>query len=29
VLIDRLAEALLQTWDRLDLPLGEKSLAAE
>jgi 5-aminolevulinate synthase len=28
-LIDRLAEALLQTWDRLDLPLGEKSLAAE
>ena len=29
VLIDRLAEALLQTWDRLDLRLGEKSLAAE
>jgi 5-aminolevulinate synthase len=29
VLIDRLAEALLQTWDRLDLPLDEKSLAAE
>ena len=29
VLIDRLAEALLQTWDRLELPLREKSLAAE
>ena len=29
VLIDRLAEALLQVWERLDLPLGEKSLAAE
>ena len=29
VLIDRLAEALLQVWDRLGLPLGETSLAAE
>ena len=29
VLIDRLAEALLQVWERLDLPLREKSLAAE
>jgi len=28
-LIDQLAEALLQVWDRLDLPLREKSLAAE
>jgi len=28
-LIDQLAEALLQVWDRLGLPLGEKSLAAE
>jgi 5-aminolevulinate synthase len=28
-LIDRLAEALLQVWDRLGLPLREKSLAAE
>src|SRR5947209_4891617 len=28
-LIDRLAEALLQVWERLDLPLREKSLAAE
>jgi len=29
VLIDQLAEALLQVWERLDLPLQEKSLAAE
>jgi 5-aminolevulinate synthase len=29
VLIDQLAEALLQVWDRLGLPLHEKSLAAE
>ena len=28
-LIDHLAEALLQVWERLDLPLREKSLAAE
>ena len=28
-LIDQLAEALLQVWDRLGLPLGEKALAAE
>ena len=28
-LIDQLAEALLQVWDRLGLPLQEKSLAAE
>ena len=28
-LIDRLAEALLQVWERLGLPLQEKSLAAE
>lgn len=28
-LIDRLAEALLQVWDRLDLPLRAKSMAAE
>ena len=28
-LIDRLAEALLQVWERLGLPLNEKSLAAE
>jgi 5-aminolevulinate synthase len=28
-LIDQLAEALLQVWDRLGLPLSEKSLAAE
>ena len=28
-LIDRLAEALVQVWERLDLPLREKSLAAE
>src|ERR1700761_6137362 len=28
-LIDRLAEALLQVWDRLGLPLRAKSLAAE
>ena len=28
-LIDQLAEALLQVWDRLGLPLREKSLAAE
>ena len=29
VLIDQLAEALLQVWERLGLPLREKSLAAE
>jgi 5-aminolevulinate synthase len=29
VLIDQLAEALLQVWERLDLPLRAKSLAAE
>jgi 5-aminolevulinate synthase len=29
VLIDALAEALLQVWDRLGLPLREQSLAAE
>ena len=28
-LIDQLAEALLQVWDQLGLPLGERSLAAE
>src|SRR6202022_3099608 len=28
-LIDQLAEALLQVWDRLGLPLQENSLAAE
>ncbi len=28
-LIDQLAEALLQVWDRLGLPLQQKSLAAE
>jgi 5-aminolevulinate synthase len=28
-LIDQLAEALLQVWDRLGLPLKQKSLAAE
>jgi len=28
-LIDQLAEALLQVWERLGLPLGRKSLAAE
>ena len=28
-LIDQLAEALLQVWQRLGLPLREKSLAAE
>jgi 5-aminolevulinate synthase len=28
-LIDQLAEALLQVWERLDLPLRAKSLAAE
>jgi len=28
-LIDQLAEALLQVWERLGLPLHEKSLAAE
>jgi len=28
-LIDRLAEALVQVWTRLDLPLGARSLAAE
>src|SRR5229473_3425965 len=28
-LIDQLAEALVQVWERLDLPLAEKSLAAE
>jgi 5-aminolevulinate synthase len=28
-LIDRLAEALLQVWERLGLPLNQKSLAAE
>jgi 5-aminolevulinate synthase len=28
-LIDALAEALLQVWERLDLPLKRKSLAAE
>ena len=29
VLIDQLAEALLQVWERLGLPLNRKSLAAE
>ena len=28
-LIDALAEALLQVWERLGLPLNQKSLAAE
>ena len=28
-LIDQLADALLQVWERLGLPLREKSLAAE
>jgi 5-aminolevulinate synthase len=28
-LIDQLAEALLQVWDRLGLPLKQQSLAAE
>ena len=28
-LIDQLAEALLQVWDQLGLPLKQKSLAAE
>jgi 5-aminolevulinate synthase len=28
-LIDTLAEALLQVWERLGLPLNQKSLAAE
>jgi 5-aminolevulinate synthase len=28
-LIDQLAEALLQVWERLGLPLQQKSLAAE
>jgi len=28
-LIDQLAEALLQVWERLGLPLQKKSLAAE
>ena len=28
-LIDQLAEALLQVWEQLGLPLKEKSLAAE
>jgi 5-aminolevulinate synthase len=28
-LIDQLADALLQVWERLGLPLGQKSLAAE
>ena len=28
-LIDQLAEALLHVWERLDLPLRAKSLAAE
>jgi len=28
-LIDQLAEALLQVWERLGLPLKQKSLAAE
>ena len=28
-LIDRLAEALLQVWERLGLKLNQKSLAAE
>jgi len=29
VLIDQLAEALVQVWERLGLPSSEKSLAAE
>jgi 5-aminolevulinate synthase len=29
VLIDQLAEALLQVWERLGLPLQTKSMAAE
>jgi 5-aminolevulinate synthase len=28
-LIDQLADALLQVWERLGLPVREKSLAAE
>jgi 5-aminolevulinate synthase len=28
-LIDQLAEALVQVWERLGLPLNQKSLAAE
>ena len=28
-LIDQLADALLQVWEQLGLPLGQKSLAAE
>jgi 5-aminolevulinate synthase len=28
-LIDRLAEALVQVWTALDLPLGAKAMAAE
>jgi 5-aminolevulinate synthase len=28
-LVDQLAEALLQVWERLDLPLQAKSMAAE
>jgi 5-aminolevulinate synthase len=28
-LIDQLADALLQVWERLGLPLGAKSMAAE
>jgi 5-aminolevulinate synthase len=28
-LIDRLAEALVEVWNELDLPLGTKALAAE
>jgi len=28
-LIDQLADALLQVWERLGLPLRKKSLAAE
>jgi 5-aminolevulinate synthase len=28
-LVDQLAEALLQVWDRLGLPLKQQSLAAE
>jgi 5-aminolevulinate synthase len=29
VLIDQLADALVQVWERLDLPLRAKPLAAE
>jgi 5-aminolevulinate synthase len=28
-LIDALAEALLDVWERLDLPLGKRAVAAE